>query len=88
MKFKQTKIGFGPAKVIVGWELVLSHKETHKVATAGAAAATLPGIPSKVRAAVALIAAGLVTICKIGGHDGVRIIHSLASAGTPIVLPR
>jgi hypothetical protein len=86
MKFKKVKIGW-PLKITVGWELVLSCRETHKVAAVGATAATLPGVPAAVRAVVAGIAAGLVAICAVGGHDGVRIIYSFAMS-VPVVLPR
>lgn len=71
----------------VGWELLMSHKETHRISDAGATAATMPGIPPKIRLIVKAVATGLAAICKIGGHDGIKIVWTIVFP-YPIVLPR
>lgn len=72
-------------KIKYGWSLKLQHPcvEAIKKGTPLAALSLNP----TVIAVVTAVAASLDTICNVGGHDGVEIMHVTVPTPNTIVLP-
>lgn len=67
----------------IGFKVVLEHEEAEGIGNGVISASSI--LPEPAATIVAALGLILKTICKMGGHDGVEVIHSF---GQTVALPR
>lgn len=65
-------------KTQIGWKIYLSHREVENISNGASALSAIlaaTGVGSSVISVIKGASLGLQALCKLGGHDGVKIVY-------------